>query len=226
LKISDKNILVDCGSGTLRQLEKVGLSYKDIDVVFFTHFDADHINDLKPLIQALDWTPDFVRRKELVLVGPVGFKKFCQRLFSLTSGKLNLDHVYPLRIKEIKNNLKFKSFTVTATKTIHSENSVAYKFQSQGKSLVISGDCDFDEGIIRLSRNVNCLLLECSFPNSRKTAGHLIAKECGLIAQKAQVKKLILTHLYPVLPEIIRLKQVKVIFKKTILARDLMKIEI
>jgi len=59
-----------------------------------------------------------------------------------------------------------------------------------------------------------------------KKKGHLISRECGLIAQKAKAKKLILTHFYPVSPERIRLSQTKKIFKNTILAEDFMKIEI
>lgn len=69
-------------------------------------------------------------------------------------------------------------------------------------------------------------MLECSFPDTMKNKGHLISKECGLIAQKAKAKKLILTHLYPTSPERIKLNQAKKIFKNTILAEDFMEIEI
>jgi len=33
LKIDDKQILIDCGSGTLLQLEKANLSYKEIGFI-------------------------------------------------------------------------------------------------------------------------------------------------------------------------------------------------
>ena len=68
-------------------------------------------------------------------------------------------------------------------------------------------------------------MLECSFPNTMKEKGHLIPKECGLIAKKAGVKKLIITHLYPVSSDKVKLSQTKKIFKNTILAEDLMKIK-
>ena len=50
LKIGEKQILVDCGPGTLTQLEKAGVPYKDIDMVFITHYHIDHISDLDALI--------------------------------------------------------------------------------------------------------------------------------------------------------------------------------
>ena len=111
-------------------------------------------------------------------------------------------------------------------KTIHSDTSIAYKFTEKNKSLVISGDCDYDDKLAIFSNNVDVLMLECSFPDTMKSEGHLISRECGLIAQKAKAKKLILTHLYPTSPEIIRLNQTKKIFKNTILAEDFMKIEV
>lgn len=94
--------------------------------------------------------------------------------------------------------------------------------------MVISGDCDYDDKLANFFNNADLLMLECSFPDAMKIKGHLIPRECGLIAQKAKVKKLVLTHLYsiPSSPERIRLNQTKKVFKNTILAEDFMKIKI
>jgi len=225
LEIGKVKTLVDCGSGTLRQLTKAKLDYKDIDIAFFTHFHPDHILDLIAFIQALNWTPGFDRKKDLILVGPVGFKKFYESYLKYVSG-VPRPNTYKIRIKEIKKKLIFKNFTVECVRTIHSGTSIAYKFTEKNKSLVISGDCDYDDKLVIFSNNVDALMLECSFPDTMKKKGHLISRECGLIAQKAKAKKLILTHFYPVSPERIRLSQTKKIFKNTILAEDFMKIEI
>lgn len=126
----------------------------------------------------------------------------------------------------MKKKLAFENFSVDCQKTIHSDTSIAYKFIEKAKTLVISGDCDYDDKLAVFSKNVDVLMLECSFPDTMKSKGHLISKECGLIAQKAKVKKLILTHLYPTSPGRIRLNQVRKIFKDTILAEDFMRIEV
>ena len=46
IEAEDYRILVDCGSGTLLQLERAGRNYKDLDAVFITHRHPDHFADL------------------------------------------------------------------------------------------------------------------------------------------------------------------------------------
>lgn len=227
LEIGKMKILVDCGPGTLRQLLRINLSYKEIDTVFITHFHTDHISDLRAFIQALSWTPGFSRKKDLILIGPVGFKFFYFSFIRPVAGKPQ-PYTYKIKIKEIKKKMIFENFIVECEKTVHSDTSVAYKFLEKNKSLVISGDCDYDDKLANFFNNADLLMLECSFPDAMKIKGHLIPRECGLIAQKAKVKKLVLTHLYsiPSSPERIRLNQTKKVFKNTILAEDFMKIKI
>lgn len=225
LEIGKIKALVDCGPGTVRQLVKAKLDYKDIDLVCFTHFHPDHTLDLTALMHALNWTPEFDRKKDLTLVGPVGLKSFFDRYMRLVEGLMPRPKTYKIIIKEIKKKLEFDNFTIECDKTIHSATSHAYKFTEKGKTLVISGDCDYDEGLITFVRNVDLLLLECSYANNMKMRGHLVPQECGMIAKKAGVKKLVLTHLYPVSPDL-RLKQVKKIFPDTIQAEDFMKLEV
>lgn len=224
LKIGEKQILVDCGPGTLLQLEKAGLPYKDIDMVFITHFHIDHISDLDALIWVYKWE-GLKRCKDLVVVGPVGFKKFYETYIKplvWASPAESFDVV----IKEISDKMEFKNFTVKCCKTEHTDESIAYKFTEKEKSLVISGDTDFSEDLVEFAKGSNVLMLECSFENSMKVNGHLTPKECGEIAKRAGVGKLILTHLYPASPEIIRLNEAKEMFVNTTLAKDLMEVEI
>lgn len=225
IRIGDKQILIDCGAGTLLQLEKAKLSYKEIDIVCISHYHADHISDLDALIQALNWTPGFDRKKDLTLVGPVGFKKFYELYLKPTSGTPR-PNTYNIIINEISNKIEFDNFTIEPYKTNHNNDSIAYKFSENGKVLVISGDTDYDENLVKFSKNSDVLIIECSFSNDQKVIGHLVSKECGEIAKKANVKKLVLSHLYPTTTEEMRLKETKEIFSNTILADDLIMIEI
>jgi len=222
LKIKKNNILIDCGPGTMRQLLKAGLDYKAIDFIFLTHFHFDHISELGSIIQALDWTPYFDRKKDLILAGPVGFKSFYRK----TINSKPRPNTYRIKIMEIKRRSIFSGFNVECTKTIHSKESIAYKFIENSKSLIITGDCDYSENLIKFSKNANLLLTECSYPDHFKAFGHLVPKECGEIAKRANVKKLVLTHLYLPFSEIMKLKETKRIFKNTILAKDLLTLNI
>jgi len=221
LNILNRNIIIDFGPGTMRQMLKAKIDYKEIDFVFFTHFHSDHISELRSFIQALDWTPNFNRKKDLILIGPIGFKEF----YKQTINSKPRPNTYKIKIKEIKKNLALGDLRVECIKTVHSDESVAYKFMKKTKSIIITGDCDYDDNLIKFSKNSNLLLIECSFSNNLKVKGHLVSKECGEIAKQANVKQMVLTHLYPALPEV-RLKEAKKIFTNTILAEDLLTINI
>lgn len=54
------------------------------------------------------------------------------------------------------------------------------------------------EGLIRLCRKADVAVLDCSFPANRPGPNHLHAGDCGRVAQEAGVKRLILSHFYPV----------------------------
>lgn len=222
LKILNKEVIIDFGPGTMHQLLKAKIDYKTIDFVFLTHFHSDHISELRSYLQALDWTPNFNRKKELILIGPVGFKNYFKKMINSKPRP----NTYKIKIKEIKDNLAIGGFNVKCVKTVHSEESIGYKFTEKTKSIVITGDCDYDLNLIKFSKNSNLLLSECSFHNGMKVKGHLIPSECGEIAKQANVGKLVLTHLYPTSSEAVRLKEAKKIFRNTILAEDLLTIDI
>ena len=210
LEAEGRQILVDCGSGTLLQLERIGKSYKDIDAVFITHTHPDHIADIMPLIHALLATPLFTREKDLFLIGSKGFKKFYEKCIASVMGK---PKTFSIQIIEIEDKMDYPPFQILAAKTVHSENSMAFRFEYRGKSLVITGDADYDQDIIELSNNADLLIADCSFTESMKGQGHMTPKECGLVAKKAGARKLLLSHFYPLpFPDDERIKECKQVF--------------
>jgi ribonuclease BN (tRNA processing enzyme) len=219
LEAENRQILIDCGSGTLLQLEKLGKSYKDIDAVFITHPHPDHIAGLMPLIHALLATPLFKREKTLSLIGPKGFKAFYQKCIASILG---FPRTFSIQIIEIENEIDYPPFHVLSAGTIHSENSIAFRFEYKNKSIVITGDADYDNGIIELSKNSDILIADCSFPESMKASGHMTPQECGLVAKKSGAKKLVLSHLHTLpFPDACRLDECNQVFKgDVILAED------
>ncbi|MBI5099734.1 MAG: MBL fold metallo-hydrolase [Nitrospirae bacterium] len=225
LEAGSWQVLVDCGSGTLLQLERAGKSYKGINALFITHMHPDHFADLMPLIQALFYTPKFKREKDLFIVAPAGFIQYYEKSVVSILGKPG---DFSINIIEIQDKLDLGPFNVFTAKTLHSTNSIAYRFEQGGKSIVFTGDADYDQGIIELSINTDLLIADCSFPDTMKAKGHLTSKECGLVAKKAGVKKLVLSHLYPAdIPDIDRVKEAQEVFDgKVLVAEDLMEIEV
>jgi ribonuclease BN (tRNA processing enzyme) len=225
LEAGGKKMLVDCGSGTLLQLEKVGESYQSIDAVFITHTHPDHVADLMPLLQALRATPGYERKEHLSVIGPPPVHVFvdqCAPLLMRSTGP------FALELIEMPARLELGPLTVSSCPTQHTDASLAYRFEEGNASLVITGDADYDRRLVELSRGARLLVADCSFPDELKTPGHMTPSECGRLAQAAGVERLVLSHLYPSSqPDRKRLEQCQAVFAGTVMvAEDLMKLEV
>ena len=218
-------VLVDCGSGTLLQLERAGRSYREIDAVFITHKHPDHFADLMPLIQAQMATPKFTRTKDLHVICPEAFLDYYEKAIASVLGR---PAGFAVRTEAARKKMDFGPFHILTAHAVHSPDSISYRFEHGGKSLVFTGDADYDQGIIALAQGADLLVADCSFPDSLKVPGHLSAKECGMVAQQAGVKQLVLSHIYPAdTPDEDRLKESREAFGGTvILAQDLLAIDV
>jgi len=246
LEADNKKILFDSGAGTIRQLLKLKVNLLDIDDVFYTHLHNDHINDLGAII----WSNNYgmIRKKALNIYGPKSFKKYFKILMEkiLKPTKLN----YRIDVKEMRSgsiikipinnkNIKRRSIINNSNKVIndknniiiksikskHTDASVSYRIEHNDKSIVYSGDTDYSNEIIKISKNADLLILECSHPDGMKAKGHLTPSLCGNIATKANVKKLVLTHFYPEADKVNVKKQCGRTFSgNTVLAKDFMEI--
>jgi ribonuclease BN (tRNA processing enzyme) len=225
LEVSDRQIIVECGNGTLRQLERAGKGYKEIDAILITHTHPDHFSDLLAILHALMGTPGFTREKGLSIIGPPGFKRTYE---CCITSILRKPKTFTVDVKEAEGKIDLGYLHVLTTKTIHSENSIAYRFEGEGKSVVFTGDCDYDERLVALSMNAGLLVIDCSFPNALKVSGHLSAKECGVVARKAKVGRVLLSHIYPThIPEDERLRECRAEYEgEVLLAEDLMEVPV
>ncbi len=73
-------ILFDCGEGTQVQLTRSQLRAGAIGVICITHFHGDHINGLPGLLGTLQLNQ---RTAPLVLIGPVGIRRYLRTLGGL-----------------------------------------------------------------------------------------------------------------------------------------------
>lgn len=70
-------------------------------------------------------------------------------------------------------------------------------------------------------------MLNCSFPANRAVAGHMHAGQCGQIAREAGVKRLVLSHFYPVADQADVMRQARREYHGPIVkGRDLMTLTI
>jgi ribonuclease BN (tRNA processing enzyme) len=196
LRIGDERLLFDLGPGTLARLAAADVSYRDLTRVFISHLHSDHVLDLVTLLQASNATPGWTREKPLELIGCHGLKAFVARLTELFDG--TAPEGFSIAVTELGEDRRdFDGWKLETTLTGHTTNSIAFRVEADGTSVVYSGDAIEAPALTKLARDASIFVCECSFPKGWKTCDHVTADGAGRMAQAAGARRLILSHLYP-----------------------------
>lgn len=196
IRIGSVPIAFDLGPGTVARMAEAGTSYRDLEYVFLSHLHSDHTLDLVTLLQANNATPGWTRSKPLRLTGCRGTRKLYDDLLAAYPDVSPKS--YALEIRECgAERITADGWTIETALTGHTLSSLAYRLEAGGAVVVYSGDCVESDELKRLARNADLLLCECAFPRGWATLDHMTADAVGRVAQAGQVKRVILTHLYP-----------------------------
>ena len=87
--------------------------------------------------------------------------------------------------------------TLRSQKVPHTDESVAYSVDHEGRRLVYTGDTAADEGLAQWAARCDVLLAECSLPDEMAVPAHLTPERVGALAATANPGRLVLTHFYP-----------------------------
>lgn len=231
VQIKDSRLLFDTGPGTMRRLLEAGPTIFDISVVFYSHLHPDHSGELATFLFANKYANGTQRQTPLTIVAARGFKTFFSRLKTAYGQWIELAPEL-FNIVELDNSAhdiySFDHFTVESLPMEHIDSSIAYRITGPaGKSMVYSGDTDFSDNLIALSKDADLLICESALPNNLKVKGHLTPSLAGEIATRAKVRKLVLTHFYPQCDSVDIEKECRQTYTGPLaLAKDLMKIEL
>jgi len=226
---TDQTMLLDFGPGTLHNLIKTGIDRHRIRHILFSHFHADHFSDFVTFFFDAVYHSKFVGpRADLTLIGPRGTRQLFGTILSTFPGFNTA--AFRVRIREVAGG----SFMVGKTRVlaragVHSPrlHCVGYRLEHGDRALVYSGDAQYCPSLVRLCRGADVAVLDCSFPATRPGLGHMHAGDCGRVAREAGVKRLILSHLYPIAERYDVKRQAGRYFKGRILVgRDLMTISV
>jgi ribonuclease BN (tRNA processing enzyme) len=206
---------------------EAGITYRDMDLLLYTHIHPDHVSDFVPILFACKYA-ELPREKDLLCIGGPGFKRYFEKLKKIY-GTWIAPQSYHLRVQEASRRpFVFRDLRIFSEPMAHISESIGYRIEFKDrKSMAVSGDTDYCQNIIDLAFQVDLLVLECSFPDGKKVEGHLTPSLAGRIALESGCKKLLLTHLYPACDQFDILKECREAFKgETVLADDLMRVKI
>lgn len=181
-------LLLDCGSGVLMQLEKY-LDPLQLDAVLLTHYHHDHIADLGVL--QYYWQLRQGQRKEKVL--PLyGHSADPLHFASLTWPKATMGHAY-----DPEQSLILGPLTVTFLKTVHPVPAYAVRITNQQqKSLTFTADTAYFSGLTDFVCGSDLLITDTNF--AADTPGklwHMTSTQSGKLAHDGRVGQLLLSHL-------------------------------
>ncbi len=191
------SVAVDLGLGALHGLLRAGLRHDAVDAVLLTHLHPDHTTEIVPFLFAANYD-EVPRTRALFLGGGAGLAPFLDGL-RMSYGRWLEPRGYERSVRQVSagEEVRIGPLRCRSGAVRHTESSLAYRFESQGRSVVISGDTGPSPDLERLAAGADLLVLEASLAGEKSVPGHLTAAEAGKLAGRCGVRRLVLTHLYP-----------------------------
>jgi len=211
LRESGFQATVDGGTGTMRRQAELGIDFRATDTLFFTHIHPDHTLDVLHFLFATRYTPGFERARPVRVLGPKGFGTFLDRLrdpiVRWTEGGKEGVVVEELSDGETREEGPLR---LSVRELSHAVVDLGYRFTAPGGgSVVFTGDTGACEELVELAEGADVLVSECSGDAAHPAPGHLTAPEVGRIAARAGVGQVVLTHLYPLADDRVRIAEVQ-----------------
>jgi ribonuclease BN (tRNA processing enzyme) len=241
LVIDGRTYLVDCGYGALGALRKAGVNYRDIGHVFLTHLHDDHTADLAAFLSH-QWSDG--RVTPTIVTGPYGTRAMVKAALDFSAANTAIRLVDEAR--SVKPTTIFRGEDVKATATplaIYTDDrlrvssienthfpdtskrrmpyrSLAYRFETDTRSIAFSGDTSYSEGVVTLAKDADVLVCEAIEVASMRGAfermvakgayadnaegvwshivgTHTSTENAGRMAAAAGVRMLVLNHVLP-----------------------------
>ncbi len=134
-----RRLLFDAGPGTLNRLEQAGVTTDQIDELLLTHFHPDHTLDLATLLLIYNYAPKAERSLPFTITACKGIEDFIQRMVALYPDLAPLG--YELKLHPVQQDeFRIGDIRLRTALTGHTPESVAYRLEYGGSSLVYSGD--------------------------------------------------------------------------------------
>jgi ribonuclease Z len=231
--------VLDTGNGSSLSFVKGGAHgpyrHRDIAAILFTHLHQDHVNDYFDMV-TMRWGEG---GKHLDLIGPPGTSELHRFLITffrddlvyrmLGGGPAGVNEEGMFKGVDVReftgpNEFSLGDLRVTTAEMTHSMYGLAYRFDVDGKAVVVSGDTAFDSRLIALAAGVDMLVIDSNpwadgqapppprrpltdlpaeyrpqvpYRGDPEAPNHMPLSEVVRVAAEARVGTVVLTHLWP-----------------------------
>lgn len=184
-------ILIDCGNGTLANLQKA-IAIDRLDAIILTHLHSDHTSDMQVLKYAVQIK---MKRGSLDRL----LKVYAPSEPAEEYNRLDVKDAFILGAISEDTQLEIGDIKLSFAQMKHPYMDYAIAAQCNGKKFVFSGDTSWTEAIIDFAGNADLLMLDAGLLEKDLTenAVHMTAAQCGMTAARTGAKRLLLTHFWP-----------------------------
>lgn len=185
--------LFDCGPTVLQQLARAGVSSREIEAVFISHYHADHFFGLPFLLLDAKYSG---RTNDLTILGPPGIEARTRSLLELGYPNLVEGQQYTRRYVEVSDgschHVGGLSLTAAQVKHVDEFECFAYRAEIDGRGLVYTGDTTLCDALLRLVEGAEVVVTECS---CQEVPVHLGPSGVEALSRQAPDARIVVTHL-------------------------------
>jgi ribonuclease BN (tRNA processing enzyme) len=189
-------MLIDCGPTALVALKRERIDPASIACVALSHLHGDHFGGLPWLV--LDG--QFANRTRPLVVGgpPATEMRFKQAFEALYPGADAVERPFEMRIAELAAAVasELGPAVVTPFEVAHSSGAPSYALRVEygGKVIAYSGDTEWTDVLLDVSRGADLFICECNFFD-RRVPGHLDYRTLSEKLPRFECPRLIITHM-------------------------------
>ena len=217
IEAGDQKLMVDVGRGATIRLYQLKVPLSKIDVVLFTHYHSDHTVGMPDLLLTGWLPPAFARRTQpMHVIGPPGAKTLMSGLSEAYAGDIKgreQEQHLPVagvaaEVEEFTQDgvvYDHSGVKVTAFTVEHGiKPAVGYRIDYDGRSVVLSGDTNFSENLIKHAIGADLMIHEVAVFNAELLnlpavqhiqSIHVTPRQAGTVFARIHPKLAVYSHI-------------------------------
>ena len=185
-------LLIDFGSGSLSALQRYA-TLDAVDAIILTHLHCDHMLGACDYVVVRRYAPGGPR-EPVPVYAPMGAAERISAAYSADNE--SVDDVYTFYGLQ-PGTFPIGPFTVTVDRVNHPIETYGVRVEHEGHVLTYSSDTAPCDALVRLATGADLFLCEASYLDDEENPPdlHMTGGQAGDTASKADVGRLLLTHL-------------------------------